>query len=287
MARHCRKRSIARPDEFPHTLAHRAPPTRKTHEKSIARLVVGGRGHRDVGRLQHDAATERAVGGGAYVARQRAAITQETINQKAAELAVTDATANRDRMRLTARTKEADQARQQADSAQLASEQSRRRAEAAQQQAGASRMQAEDAQARNQQLEAQLTELNAKKTDRGLVITIADVLFDTNEAVLKASGARSVAKLAEFLQQYPQRNALVEGYTDSTGSESSNQALSSRRADAVRMALLGSGISGSRVATQGYGEAYPVAGNDSSGGRQMNRRVEVILSDDTGKISPR
>lgn len=234
---------------------------------------------------QRDSAAE--VDHFAYVARQRAAITQETINQKAAELAVTDATANRDRMRLTARTKEADQARQQADSAQLASEQSRRRAEAAQQQAGASRMQAEDAQARNQQLEAQLTELNAKKTDRGLVITIADVLFDTNEAVLKAGGARSVAKLAEFLQQYPQRNALVEGYTDSTGSESSNQALSSRRADAVRMALLGSGISGSRVATQGYGEAYPVAGNDSSGGRQMNRRVEVILSDDTGKISPR
>lgn len=223
----------------------------------------------------------------AYVARQRSAITQETINQKSAELAVTDATANRDRMRLAARTREADQARQTAESAQLESEQSRRSAEAAQQQAGASRMQAADAQARNQQLEAQLSELNARKTDRGLVITIADVLFDTNEAVLKAGGARSVAKLAEFLQQYPQRNALVEGYTDSVGSESSNQALSSRRAEAVRTALLGSGVNGSRVATQGYGEAHPVADNDSSGGRQQNRRVEIILSDEGGKIAPR
>jgi outer membrane protein OmpA-like peptidoglycan-associated protein len=146
---------------------------------------------------------------------------------------------------------------------------------------------AERDQALIAQQEMQLKELNAKKTERGLVITLGDVLFSTNKAHLKSGGIRNVQKLADFLNQYPQRKVLVEGYTDSTGSDSLNQALSERRANAVRTALVDAGISSDRVTTRGYGKAFPIADNDTAASRQLNRRVEIILSDDSGNIAPR
>jgi outer membrane protein OmpA-like peptidoglycan-associated protein len=230
----------------------------------------------------------------AYIANQRVGIAQETTRQKAAEAAVAGATAQRDQIRLTARTNEADAAQrsaaaaqQDAAASQRQSEESKRMAAAAQQSAVSSQQQASDAQVRNQQLEAQIKDMNAKKTGRGLVITIGDVLFDTNRADLKPGAERNMDKLVAFLQQYPQRKALVEGFTDNVGSEDSNQTLSGRRADAVRSALLSRGVGGERVSTKGYGEAYPVAGNDNAAGRQSNRRVEIILSDDSGSIGAR
>jgi outer membrane protein OmpA-like peptidoglycan-associated protein len=202
----------------------------------------------------------------AYLARQRVAIAEETGNQKAAERTVSNADAARDKVRLAARTNEADRAQQSARVAQA---------------------QAADAQTRNRQLEAQISELKAKKTDRGLVITLGDVLFDSDKAKLRASGTRSVGKLAAFLRDYPQRRVLIEGFTDSTGSESHNQELSAERAAAVRSALVDQGVGSERIATQAYGEAYPVAGNDSAGARQMNRRVEIVVSEDGGAIPAR
>ncbi|MDO9561865.1 MAG: OmpA family protein, partial [Bradyrhizobium sp.] len=135
--------------------------------------------------------------------------------------------------------------------------------------------------------EQQLKELDAKKTERGMVITLGDVLFAVNRAQLSAGGVRNVQKLADFLNQYPQRKVLIEGHTDSTGSRSINQPLSEQRAEAVRSALAGMGISGDRIETRGYAEAYPVASNNTAAGRQLNRRVEIILSDDSGTIVPR
>lgn len=138
------------------------------------------------------------------------------------------------------------------------------------------------------QQEMLLKELNAKKTERGLVITLSgDVLFRTNKAQLQAGGLRNVQKLADFLNQYPQYKVLVEGHTDSIGSNSANQALSDRRAYTVRTALNDMGISGDRIRTRGYADAYPVAGNNTAAGRQLNRRVEIILSDANGDIVPR
>jgi outer membrane protein OmpA-like peptidoglycan-associated protein len=245
----------------------------------------------------------------AYLARQRVAIAQSTAQRKAAEASAESAAAGRDEVRLAARTEEAETARRSADAARrdaaasqkqsqasiaqadesrgqaevarLEAEASRRKSALAQQQAGA-------AQARSGQLEAQLAELNAKKTDRGMVVTIGDVLFDTNSAELKTGGIRSIEKLAAFLKQHPQRNAMIEGFTDSTGSDALNAALSARRADSVRAAMIGQGIGRERLQTQGFGEAHPVAGNDTADGRRSNRRVEVILSsDDGGKVIPR
>jgi len=258
----------------------------------------------------------------AYVAKQQVAIAQETARRKAAEQSIANATAQRDQVRLAARTAEAEAARRQAEIAQktadeqaaalaAASAQAQRdealiaarlaEAETARQQAAAAqqaadqqavaldaaRAQAERDQALIAQQEQQLKELDAKKTERGMVITLGDVLFAVNKAQLSAGGVRNVQKLAAFLNQYPQRKVLIEGHTDSTGSRSINQPLSEQRADAVRSALAGMGISGDRIETRGYAETYPVASNNTAAGRQLNRRVEIILSDDSGNIVPR
>ena len=94
-------------------------------------------------------------------------------------------------------------------------------------------------------------------------------------------------QLAAVLNEFPQRNALIEGHTDSSGSDAHNQTLSTQRADAVRSALLQQGIAGARIRARGYGESTPVSGNDTAAGRQMNRRVEIVLSDDNGQLSAR
>jgi outer membrane protein OmpA-like peptidoglycan-associated protein len=237
----------------------------------------------------------------AYLARQRVALAQEAGSRKAAEAAVAQASADRDQLRLAARTREADaalrsaQASQldaraaqiQAQSAERDARNSQRQADASQQQASAAQQVASDAQQRALLLEGQLRDLNAKKTERGMVITVGDVLFDTGRADLKSGGLRSMDKLVSFLKEYPRRTAMVEGFTDSVGSDEFNQELSARRADAVRMALVSRGVEAARVGTQGYGESFPVAGNESAGGRQMNRRVEIVLSDDGGVVVPR
>ncbi|MHB1332010.1 MAG: OmpA family protein [Sulfuriferula sp.] len=230
----------------------------------------------------------------AYLAKQKVAIAQATAQRKNAELALASAAAERNSVLLQGRTIEADQAKQQALIAQQNADQTATAlamanadAQRAKQQAALSQTQAEQDKARLAELQTQLDELHAKKTARGMVITLGDVLFDTNKAQLKSGGVRNVQKLADFLKQYQQRKVLIDGFTDSTGSASYNQTLSEQRADSVRNALIDSGISSDRVATHGYGEAYPIASNNNAGGRQLNRRVEIVLSDENGHIAPR
>jgi len=229
-----------------------------------------------------------------YLARQRVALAREAGYRKNAEATVAEAGAERDQLRLAARTREADAATRSATAANIGAANSLRQAAASQQQAtasqqqaSASQQQASDAERRSAALEAQLRDLNAKKTERGMVITIADVMFDTGRAQLKPGGMRNIQRLGGFLKEYPQRKALIEGHTDSTGNDLANIALSGRRADAVLDALLGMGVTRGQLAAQGYGESHPVAGNETTGGRQMNRRVEIVLSDEAGALAPR
>jgi outer membrane protein OmpA-like peptidoglycan-associated protein len=150
---------------------------------------------------------------------------------------------------------------------------------------------AERAQARLDARDAQIKKLqdqmNAKQTDRGTVVTFGDVLFDLNRSELKSSGMRNVQQLAQFLQDNPERKVIIEGHTDSTGSDSYNQSLSERRAMSVKSALVRIGVDPSRLVTQGYGKEFPIADNTSQSGRAMNRRVEVTISNDASPVAPR
>jgi len=216
----------------------------------------------------------------AYLAKQRIAIAREVAARKAAEADIANSARQRDEVRLEARTAEAERARTAAEGARMA-------AAAAQSETAQAQAQTREAQARAAQLEAQMAELQAKKTERGMVVTIGDVLFATGQASLTPAGMNTVRKLGDVLAQNPQRTVLVEGFTDSVGGAAYNQDLSERRAGAVRDALLGIGIGRERIAVRGYGEAYPVAGNDNAGSRQLNRRVEIVLSNEGAPIPPR
>lgn len=209
----------------------------------------------------------------AYLAKQKIALTQEVAKQKTAEAEVGNASRERDQIRLDQRTDEADQAKRAAQLAQDEAAQAQRETQAAQTRAAT--------------LEAQLAELAAKNTERGIVITLGDVLFATDQARLTPEGLRTTQKLADVLQQNPQRAVLIEGFTDSTGSSAYNQELSERRAGAVGSALQLMGVARERMAIQAYGEAYPVAANDTGARRQLNRRVEIVLSGDSGTIRQR
>ena len=230
----------------------------------------------------------------AYLAKQKIALAQEVGKQKAAEAAVASSSKQRDQVRLDQRTNEAnaanlsaDKAKQAALVAQSDAAQAQVQTAMAQVDAAVSQRQAQEAQARSAQLEAQLANLAAKKTERGVVITLGDLLFGTDLARLNTDGIRTAQMLADVLQQNPQRNVLVEGFADSTGSAEHNQDLSERRANAVRGALQDLGVAPGRIAVRGYGESYPIAANDTAQNRQLNRRVEIVLSDDNGQLIAR
>jgi outer membrane protein OmpA-like peptidoglycan-associated protein len=124
---------------------------------------------------------------------------------------------------------------------------------------------------------AQLEELNAQLTNRGLVLTLGDVLFETNKAFLMSGAKRGLEKLVEFLQENPQRVVLIEGHTDNVGSSIHNLDLSLRRAGAVGEFLHERGVEKERIIIKGYGEQYPIASNKDMSGRQQNRRVEIVI----------
>jgi outer membrane protein OmpA-like peptidoglycan-associated protein len=198
----------------------------------------------------------------------------------------------RDAMRLQARTNEADSANRRAEVAtvdasnqKMAADSANRRAEMAaadateqKRDADAARDATATAQSSAVELQRQLAELQAKVTDRGLVITLGDVLFASGTAELNSGGNNHLGKLAGFLNKYPDRTTLIEGYTDSVGSNDYNQGLSQRRAEAVKSYLVAQGIDASRVTASGKGESNPVGNNASVTGRQQNRRVEVIIA---------
>ena len=129
--------------------------------------------------------------------------------------------------------------------------------------------------------------MKASQTKRGIVLTLGDVLFDTGRSQLKPGAERSIEQLASFLNEHPERKVQIEGFTDSQGPEDYNMELSQKRADAVAMAIIQRGIDAQRVRALGYGEQFPKASNSSEGSRQLNRRVEVIVSNGEAAIPGR
>lgn len=196
----------------------------------------------------------------AYVAEQKVGIAVAVAQQKVAEAETRQLHAQRDDILLSARSREAELARERA---------------------AASAIRAEN-------LEQELAALRARETERGLVMTLEeDVLFEYNRADLKPGAMRNLYPLMTFLREHPTRTLIIEGHTDSTGSDSYNLDLSQRRAAAVRDFLVINGISFDRVMVRGYGEAYPVTSNDSAAGRLQNRRVEVVIAHEGQRVAER
>lgn len=200
----------------------------------------------------------------AYLAERNAEIGKVRIAEAQSREQIAQGEAERNRVLLDARTAEAQRAQAGA--------------EVARQDALAARTDLE-------QTRQQLSDLQAKQTDRGMVLTLGDVLFDTNAATLKPGAAERLDRLASYLTQNEGTRIIIEGHTDSRGSDAYNEELSRRRAQAVADALLTRGVRSNRFDILGRGEAVPVANNESPAGRQQNRRVEIIFSDQSGKFA--
>jgi outer membrane protein OmpA-like peptidoglycan-associated protein len=136
-------------------------------------------------------------------------------------------------------------------------------------------------------LEEQLQDLQTRQTERGLVITLGDILFQVDRADLQPGGIQQLSRLADYLRDNPDRSILIEGHTDSTGEDAYNLRLSEDRAYAVEDFLISQGVDPRRIASRGYGEQYPLAPNDTASGRQENRRVEIVVPDQGQTPLPR
>ncbi len=216
--------------------------------------------------------SDKAVGAHLVnIANRRVDIATAQAQTRLSEDERQDLSQQREAARLNARTQEADSARRDATVAQSDAEQARMDAEAA-------RQAMTDEQQRSAALRDELAALNARETDRGLVVTLGDLLFATGKSDLVGGAASNLGKLAAFLNTYEDRTVMIEGHTDSVGSADFNQGLSQRRADSVKAGLVRSGVSASRLSATGMGLNSPIADNGTATGRQQNRRVEVIIS---------
>jgi outer membrane protein OmpA-like peptidoglycan-associated protein len=206
-----------------------------------------------------------------YLALRHAEAGQARVSEAQARQEVARGQEERNRIVLASRTREAQNAQAQAQSAQA--------------QAEIAKSEAQAAQAQLASAQQQLADLQAKKTDRGLVVTLGDVLFDTGQATLKPGADLVLGRLATYLSANPHTKIMIEGHADSRGSDAYNEALSQRRAQSVADALAMRGIAQDSLRTRGRGKAFPVASNDTPEGRQQNRRVEIIFSDAEGQFA--
>jgi outer membrane protein OmpA-like peptidoglycan-associated protein len=227
----------------------------KSAREALARADTAFENGESVDLIKHEA----------YVARRNAEIGLEMTSEARARQEMSQAEARRNQVQLEARTVEAERS-------QMLAEQRATEAEAAQTEAEAAIAEA------NRLAE----ELEAQKTKRGLVLTLGDVLFDTNGADLKEGAEVSIDRLAEFMRENPERRLLVEGHTDSRGADDYNEELSEERAESVTEALVERGVQGERLRAVGLGESYPRASNDTAAGMQQNRRVEIVISNPDG-----
>ena len=238
--------AYAQAEQTPAVVTNAPVPLREAHQ-ALQRAEREWTDHHDTEEVQHLAT----------LATQRVEIARAAAEKRVAEAQIQQATEDRDQVLLAARTREAQRAQQQA---QVATSQ------------------AQAATSQVQQLQQELAALKSKQTDRGLVLTLGDVLFETGKAELRPGALQNLYPLVTFLQKYPERRVVIEGHTDSVGSDAYNLDLSQRRADAVRDFLLQNGVNPAQLTTRGYGKASPVASNATAEGRQQNRRVELIIS---------
>jgi outer membrane protein OmpA-like peptidoglycan-associated protein len=220
-----------------------------------------------------------------YIADRKIDIAASQAQTKFYEDQRADLEAQQQKARLDARTHEVEVARDQTMRAKADNDAQKLVASQAQSDADQARSDTDAANATSAALtekaaamQRQIDELDMKVTNRGLVLTLGDVIFATGRAELMTGATGHLDKLVSFLQQYTDRTVLVEGFTDSTGTQAYNQDLSERRARSVSDYLSVHGVASGRISASGRGMSDPVSANDTATGRQQNRRVEVIVS---------
>lgn len=233
----------------------------------------------------------KAAQAGTSYWQERAAEMKVTISSMQAEQARQEA--ERARMLSSAVAEDAARARSDAAEARIAQQSASERAEQAQQEAETARKLAQargketelakrEAELASQQAESlrrRLEHMQLRETDRGVVVTLGDVLFASGESELKPAAAQNVKDVVDLLAAEPGKSIRIEGHTDSSGDAGFNQKLSEKRAQAVLDALVAAGIDSSRATVVGLGEDFPIASNETVAGRSQNRRVDVILLD--------
>jgi len=213
-----------------------------------------------------------------YIADRKVDTAIAEAGTKAAEDQRVMLTEQGEKARLDARTHEAELATAAAVTARAENAEQKVAATQARSDADAALLAANVSEQQASELQRQLEILQAKPTDRGLVLTLGDTLFATGNSQIKSGATANLDRLGDFLNEYPNRTAAIEGFTDSMGSEDSNQMLSERRADSVKRYLVERGVQSQRLTSTGRGESAPVADNETTAGRQQNRRVEVVIS---------
>jgi len=247
------------------TLANGAPVAMKDAEAAV---TVAEMAQKDVALAAHRV----------YIADRKVDTARALAQTQAAETERKALTEAGERARLDARTREADLAKSDALVARAENAEQKVIAGQARENADAAQLAANASQQQALELQRQIEVLQARPTDRGLVLTLGDTLFATGKSELKSGATVNLDRLTAFMNEYPKRTASIEGYTDSMGSDEMNQSLSQRRADAVKGYLVGQGVGSARLSASGRGENSPVADNESAAGRQQNRRVEVVIS---------
>lgn len=192
----------------------------------------------------------------AYIANAEVQTAEAVASRQAAEARVQELSRVKQRVQLEVREAEAAAARSRADTSEQALEQSREALEESRE---------------------QLRALQAKQTERGTVVTLGNVLFETGKSQLLPGAMNSLNRLADYLKNNEKATVLIEGHTDSTGSDELNMRLSRARAESVRSELVTRDIDSSRITVAGLGSSQPVASNSTAAGRQQNRRVEIII----------
>jgi outer membrane protein OmpA-like peptidoglycan-associated protein len=233
--------------------------------QALAKAESGLEERRDLDEVRHDA----------YTARRHAEIGLQLIAEAESLRAIEAAEARRQEVLLQARTLEAEQAKLRAERSASEARQSEQEAETA-------RANADAAIDEAYRLAGELSAMEARETERGLMLTLSDVLFDTNGAELKSGAELTIGRLADYLANNPERRLLIEGHTDSRGTDDYNEKLSTQRAESVVRALVERGTARDRLQAEGLGEDFPVATNDTAAGMQQNRRVEILISDQDG-----
>ena len=260
-------------------LANRAPVALKDAEAAV---TVAEMPQKDLQLAAHRVyIADRKVDTARALAETSAAEAERvTLTQMSEKARLDSRTREADRATADAVTAKVDAANARADSAEqkLATQQARSDADAAVLAARASQDEAARAQQQAAELQRQVALLQARPTDRGLVLTLGDTLFASGKSELKAGASANLDRITAFMNEYSDRTALIEGFTDSMGSDAYNQDLSQRRADSVKRYLVGQGVGSARLSANGRGENSPVADNESAAGRQQNRRVEVVIS---------